>query len=199
ELRAGRDVAPAVAREQRRRRVQPVLPRGQLEARGRRLATIAGPREVGMMRTHIAGVDPRPLAAQHFVQPLSNALVLLVGEEAARDARLIRDDDDGDVRMVETPNRVGGARQENELRGVAQVVAIVDDRPVAVQKCRAPAMPSVGVGDHAGGFPEGAAVTGGGTARGEGLGTVTTRDDAPERPSRLRAPVTVTTYVAPGS
>ena len=64
----------------------------------------------------------------------TNAAVI----NAARDAALVGDDDDGEAGPAEQPDRVGGVRVDAQLGQVGEVADILVDGAVAVEEDRRP-------------------------------------------------------------
>src|SRR5262249_51942627 len=81
-------------------------------------------------------VDSRAFAREQDIELVPDALVVVGGQPAARDSRLIRDDDDGDARLVEPANRRGCAWKQLDVRGIADVRRVANDGAVAIEKRR---------------------------------------------------------------
>ena len=62
------------------------------------------------------------------------ALIVRDGEVATGDARLVGDENDGNVGPVETSHRLGRPVQEMDLLRPREVVGVSNDRTVAVEK-----------------------------------------------------------------
>ena len=132
-----RHVSPAIPYESRSREIQIVLGCGAVKEKGARFATAAGASKVGMMRTHIARIDPRSApVSQLGAHSLLYGLVILFREPTARDPRLIGHDDDRNTCVVQPPDSRRRSGDENDLLGLADVFDVVDDGAVAVEERR---------------------------------------------------------------
>lgn len=134
ELVRGIDVAGAVADEEGPPQPQPELPGGPDEELHARLAALAGRAVAGGMGAVVDGVEAGARPGEEVGEPDLDRLEIRLGEEAASDPRLVGHEHDRNARAVETRDRLAGRREELDALRLRQVVAVVDDRAVAVQK-----------------------------------------------------------------
>jgi hypothetical protein len=88
------------------------------------------------MRAVVRGVDVRALRGEEVVEVLPHGLILLLREQATRDAGLVRDHDGRQTHLVQTPHGSGSARYESDLLRSRDVVGVVDERAVAIEEDR---------------------------------------------------------------
>src|SRR4051812_676686 len=110
---------------------------GAAEEQGTGLPTITGAIELRVMRAHIRRVDSRAFAREQLGETCLHAPVVAVADEAARHSRLVCDDDDGNGGSVERGDRLGGAGAQADELGFGDVVRVVDDGAVTIEKRRA--------------------------------------------------------------
>ena len=103
------------------------------------LPALARAGDLGQMGAVVVGVDTRGLRLQQLVHPADGGLVVIFGEEPARDARLVGHNDGGQARVIELAHRLRRAGQEAHVAGVAQVVPVLDQCAVAIEEHRRPA------------------------------------------------------------
>src|SRR5436305_448754 len=101
-----------------------------------RLAALTLSAQLGMLRTHVRRVDACVLAREELGHSGGNTLVVCLSEQAARDSRLIGDDNHGNPRPVQARDRAGRARSEYDELRLSDVVHVVDDGSVAIEKRR---------------------------------------------------------------
>src|SRR3954465_13409563 len=85
-----------------------------------RLATIAGPRELRMVGTVVRAVDMGAVRCEYLAEPALHRAVGRGGGQAAREARLIRHDDDEKASIVEPFDCAGSSREQLHLRALVQ-------------------------------------------------------------------------------
>src|SRR5688572_19391944 len=78
----------------------------------------------------------RAAHAEQLLDMRLNALEVLVRKIATTDPRLIRHDDDRDAGIVEGTNGLRGRGQQADILGSRDVVHVLNDRPIAVEKRR---------------------------------------------------------------
>src|SRR5215831_15811554 len=100
----------------------------------RRFSAVARTCDLGKVRADVGRVDARSLRGEQRIEPLAYSLVIVRRQQAARDAGLIRHDDDWNVRIVQPADRRGGARKELHIGRIAYVGRISDDRAVAIEE-----------------------------------------------------------------
>src|SRR5262245_1255859 len=130
-------VPPAVPDIVGRRQIESMLGRCLTihECTGLPALTVAT--EVGMVWTEVARIDARILGGELTLHLGVNGLVVGDREQPARDSRLIRDDDHGNRGLVELTNGWSCAGKQTHVLGACEVVSVVDDRSVAIEKHRA--------------------------------------------------------------
>ena len=92
----------------------------------------------GMVRTIVIRVDVGAALGQHLRHVPVHLVDDRLGEEAARDARLIRDHHDGEAGAIERADGVDRPRIELDALGAIEIPDFFDDRAVAIEKHRAP-------------------------------------------------------------
>src|SRR5438094_5819994 len=141
--RAGRagsaDVEPRVTDDERPRRIEAEVSRRPLNHAAARLSTVAGLHvrldlALRMMRTIVVGVDAGG-AGRHLLRDAAMCFVDEgLGQDAARDARLIDDDDDRHGRAMQRHNPVYRPRKEHDLIEMTEIPDVLDDRAVAIEE-----------------------------------------------------------------
>src|SRR5688572_14069680 len=77
----------------------------------------------------------RAAHAEQLLDMLLNALEVLVRKIATTDPRLIRHDDHRDAGIVEGTNGLRGRGKQADILGPRDVIHVLNDRPIAVEKC----------------------------------------------------------------
>lgn len=89
-----------------------------------------------MMRTIVERVDVRAALLQLRIHPIVQARDVVLGEVAARDAALIRDDDREIAVRIRPAHGIDRALRPHEVRGIVEIVHIDVERAVTVEKDR---------------------------------------------------------------
>lgn len=135
ERQRGLDVSEAVADIQRPGEIDSmVVAAGFPEEQCAGLSAFAG--ILGPMRTVIPCVDVRTALRELIVERCRHSLVILFGENPARDARLIGDDDYENERRVDPRDGFCRSFDELDLARMRKVMSILDDGPVAIEEDR---------------------------------------------------------------
>src|SRR5579885_1206591 len=136
-------VAVTVADHPAAREVEVEILRGAKNQTGPRLAAVAveairrlADRRV--VRAVVNRVEPRASALQLGSQHIVNFADERLFKIAARDARLVRDEDREPARTFERPHGLRREREDAVARDVVDVADLLRDRPVAVNEDRAP-------------------------------------------------------------
>src|ERR687887_510687 len=125
------DVAPRVADDERPRWIEAEVSRRPLDHAAPRLATVAGLHvrldlALGMMRTIVVGVDARAAGRQALVDAAGRFVDESLRQDAARDARLIGDDDDRQPRAIQRANHIDAPRKKYDLIEMAEEPDVFD-------------------------------------------------------------------------
>ena len=92
------------------------------------------------MRAQVGAIKACAVRREQCAESLLHRFVVGNREAAARDTRLVGDNDDAVAGVVEPPNRLGGTRQQLDLVRLVQKSWILDDRAVAIEEDRAGAV-----------------------------------------------------------
>ena len=87
----------------------------------------------GQVRAVVNGVEKYALARQSFDDDAVNTGKVRAGEETSPDARLIRYDHQATAKTRQLAQTLHGVGYERYLFGPGQVMALLDDRSVAVE------------------------------------------------------------------
>jgi hypothetical protein len=90
------------------------------------------------MRAVVGGVEPRALRREQLGGARRHALVVGGGDQPARDPALVRNHYGDHPGGVERPHRGRGPGEDHHTAGITQVVAVLDQRAVAVEEGGAP-------------------------------------------------------------
>lgn len=88
----------------------------------------------GSMRTEIACIDVRIVVAKQLIEPDRNGIVIVKGEESPPDSRLIRHHDHRNHLRIDPRDRICRSIDQPHLLGPGEIVCVVNDRPVPVEK-----------------------------------------------------------------
>ena len=114
------------------------------------LLSIPGDNAIGMVGTIVEGVYARASSCD----PVRDELVGFVDEcfrqQTTCDARLVRDDHDGEAGTIEQPHGIDGERKERQTIETVQVSGLFDQGPVAIEEhCGFHSLVRVGPHPHA--------------------------------------------------
>lgn len=98
------------------------------------LPAFTGPGNGREMRAVELQVEARALARELALHFAGDRLVVLLGHEPARDARLVGDDRHAPAEFVGTPHRRCRAGKEGDVIGPAHEVGVHDERAIAIQE-----------------------------------------------------------------
>jgi hypothetical protein len=134
---AGRDIARAIADGPRPLQVQRQIGGSAQDQAGKRFAAIARDRVlrqrgIGQVRTTIRSGDGDALCGEQLGEALVDGVCLALGEETARDARLIGDDHQDKACAGEHPRTLGRIGDEFDIFRRAHVFTIHIQGAVAV-------------------------------------------------------------------
>jgi hypothetical protein len=76
----------------------------------------------------------RTVIGEQCLESQPNVLVIRFSEDAARDPRLIGDDDHRDLRIVQSPDGLRRTIEENDLLGTSNVLRVVNDGAIPIEK-----------------------------------------------------------------
>jgi hypothetical protein len=85
------------------------------------------------MRAIVDALQFSARCLNHFAKLRVHVNQRIEGKKASSDARLIRDDDEPKACAVEADQTLGGAWQQFQAIGVAEISSIDHERPIAVQ------------------------------------------------------------------
>jgi hypothetical protein len=134
-----RYVEPAIADREGLRRIDIELSDSTIHELAAWLAAIAVPGElrhgpIPMVRTIVIRVEVRASGSQQIGNMAMHCVDDRFGKKSARDARLIRDDHDADVGLVQGADRADGPWiQLHALRSI-EVSDLLDERAIAIQE-----------------------------------------------------------------
>ena len=129
-----RNVAPTIAHEHRARGVNDVIRDGTIEQCGARLPAAAIAAKLGMVRAVIVRVDVRASLTELLIEARLDRDVVGFRQHAARDARLIRDNDHRPPREVHLPNGARGVGEKRDVVRIFDVPNILHQRTIAVDE-----------------------------------------------------------------
>ena len=150
----GKDVAKSIAGEHRRSRVEVEICDRLVEEQAAGFPARARPCHLGMMRTEVRRIDACVLGAEQLDDACLDRVVFRSRKLPRCYSALIRHHHDGDVVLVQRSDRLGGARKQSSVRWTSDVVDVLDDGAVAVEKRgAAPAHVSAAIAARTSGHP----------------------------------------------
>ena len=114
--------------------VDPELFRGAAVQQRPGLPALAGPAHRRIVRAVKRGIDAHAVVPHELRKTIARRRVLVFGQQALRDARLIRDDDRENPVVVERAYCLGRPGNQSNLVGVGEVVGVFDERAVAIEE-----------------------------------------------------------------
>ena len=105
-----------------------------MEKQRARFTTVAAC--VGVMRAVIACIDACTVFTQQLIEARCDTIVVLDREDATTDSRLVGDNDHGNHHWIYSGNCVRGTWQELHLLRLGEIMRILDQSAVAIEKHR---------------------------------------------------------------
>jgi hypothetical protein len=126
------DITDVVPDDDRPRRIERVLSRGPPNHARARLAAIAS--VVRAVRAEVYAIEDNARPGQQLAHPLVNARERRDVEVPSCHTRLIRDDHEPEPRRPQAAETVGNAGFERYAGGIGEIVALDDERAVAIEQ-----------------------------------------------------------------
>ena len=102
------------------------------------ITTVVANAVLGVERRKVNGVQASGLLRKRVAHGLHESVELRLGVEAAADACLVGNDDDGHAKRVGGADQIGGTRDEADVFELMKIAGFFVDDAVAVEKERGP-------------------------------------------------------------